>query len=303
MNKQKNIKFIVDTSVRIMSSLSLRSLHILGKILGLALWYFLPKRKKYAIDTISKRLHLDKKNARQIAKQSYINTGYSFLELFYVGRFGIKELNKTLTIENSEIYQKLRTIQRPIVIVTAHLGAWELLAGLLGDCKDDKEAQVIVRHMKNPIISEAVFKLRAANGAEVLDSRHVAPKVLKTLAKNGISGFLVDHNTKLREAIFLPFLEEQAAVNSGPAILALRARAIVFPVFLIRSFDKKTKKPHYTLRLEEPLDTKTLNGSLREQIHYVAEYYTQAVEKYIKQYPEQWFWMHRRWKTRENQNK
>ncbi len=111
--------------------------------------------------------------------------------------------------------------------------------------------------------------------------------------QGGIACFLVDHNTMRRESVFLPFIGETAAVNMGPAMLALRAKALIFPIFL-----RREPGGTYLLRMEDPLDTALLQGPLAKRVREAAAFYTKAMEKQVLDAPEQWFWMHRRWKTR-----
>ena len=107
-----------------------------------------------------------------------------------------------------------------------------------------------------------------------------------------MTAFLVDHNTSRSEAVFLPFLGKTAAVNKGPALLAVRAEALVFAVFLRREGED------YVFHIEELMDTATMDGGHEANMRAVARAYTEAVERMIRLAPEQWFWMHNRWKTR-----
>jgi KDO2-lipid IV(A) lauroyltransferase len=108
-----------------------------------------------------------------------------------------------------------------------------------------------------------------------------------------MTAFLVDHNCSREEAVFLPFLGKTAAVNMGPALLALRSKALVLPVFLLRE-----EGMQYRFQVGEALDTATLTGTREEKIRAIARFYTRAVEHMVHERPEQWFWMHKRWKTR-----
>ena len=126
----------------------------------------------------------------------------------------------------------------------------------------------------------------------MIGHRNAAMSVIRALHKNGIVAFLVDHNTSSSEAEFLPFLHDEAAVNMGPALLAVRAKALVWPVVLAREGDD------YVFQMKEPLDTATLEGTREEQIKAAAAFYTKAIEDFIREKPEQWFWMHDRWKTK-----
>jgi KDO2-lipid IV(A) lauroyltransferase len=90
----------------------------------------------------------------------------------------------------------------------------------------------------------------------------------------------------------MPFLGEEAAVNAGPALLAVRGKALVWPVVLVR------EGKDYVFRLLKPLDTAELTGTREENIQTAARFYTDAIEEFIREHPEQWFWMHDRWKTK-----
>ena len=93
-------------------------------------------------------------------------------------------------------------------------------------------------------------------------------------------------------AVCLPFLGAEAAVNKGPAVLAIRAKALVWPIALIRDGDR------YRIIIEEPLDTALLEGDAEEKALAVAAFYTEANERMVRRAPDQWFWMHNRWKTK-----
>ncbi len=120
--------------------------------------------------------------------------------------------------------------------------------------------------------------------------RMAAPAVLRALKKNGVAAFLVDHKPNKAESIELPFFNSMTAVNMGPALLAVRGQALIIPVFLNRN------KDGYNFYVYDALDTKELVGSNEEKIAAAALFYTKAVEKHVRAFPEQWFWMHDRWK-------
>ena len=139
---------------------------------------------------------------------------------------------------------------------------------------------------------DGLRRLRSAHGAGVVGHREATFPVLRVLRKNGYAAFLADHNTSRSEAFFLPFLGEEAAVNKGPAVLAVRAKALVWPLVLIRDGDR------YRMLMEEPLDTALLEGTADEKALMAATYYTEAIERMVRRAPDQWFWMHNRWKTK-----
>lgn len=258
--------------------------------IGTILWYFLRSRRKIAIESIQKHLNLSQSKAKEIARESFRQNALSFLETAFIPLFGFH--HPLIEVTNAELKQKMSNGEYPVVAVTAHIGAWELLAGLFGDYPKEYPHIVVVRHYKNKAINDFTIQMRSSRGSQILGHRDAVMPILRALKKKGMVAFLVDHNTSHSEAIFLPFLGELAAVNKGPALLALRAEAHIFSVFLIR------KDEHYVIHIEDLLDTKKLQGDREIKIETIARAYTQAVERIVRLAPEQWFWMHKRWKTR-----
>ncbi|MCT4534866.1 lysophospholipid acyltransferase family protein [Halodesulfovibrio sp.] len=277
------------------TKMTVHSSKVLGSALGTVMWTCLPKRRKLAIEAIQRHLNVNSEKAIEIGKKSFIHNCRSFLEIFLVPKVN-KQFIDDLVIQDPEnAFRTFVETNSPIIATTAHMGAWEVLAGLLGEIgtiKHRAQPLVVVRTNKNKDLNELIFKLRGGRGAAVLSHRNAVFGVLRSLKKKGIAAFLVDHNTKRKEAIFTDFLGETAAVNSGPAFLALRGKAVVLPAFLVRN-----EQGGYTFIIEPALDTETLEGTREEKLQQITRFYTDAVERIVRKYPEQWFWMHKRWKT------
>lgn len=263
----------------------------LAACLAFCFWHAVPSRRKEAVRAIETHLKVSHEDAVRIARESFRQNFLSFLEILHAGKF-FTEKSVSL-LHTPETRAILQAETAPIVIATAHLGSWEMMPGLATDLLPDRVGMVIVRSQKNPVLNRLVAALRGARGMLVIDHRKASAVVLPKLRDKGVAAFLVDHNTSRREAVFLPFLEDTAAVNIGPASLALRTKAAVFPVFLLRD-----GKGGHILHLLPPLHTAALTGSVKERVETIAAFYTDAVASMVRRYPEQWFWMHRRWKTR-----
>ena len=268
----------------------------MGVLMGRLIWRLVPSRRELAINNIMTHLGKGREEAERIAFESFIHNMRSFLEIVLTRNFGLDSPN--LRFDPPELFEELKNCQRPIVAATAHFGSWELLASLLGQVYEEpRPRMVVVRRYPDPAVQEFIASCREATGAEMVGHRQAAMGVIRALHKNGIAAFLVDHNAMRREALFMPFLGEEAAVNAGPALLAVRGKALVWPVVLVR--DGK----NYVFRLQKPLDTATLTGTREENIHTAAKFYTEATEAFILEHPEQWFWMHDRWKTKASNEK
>lgn len=282
-------------AITILRVLGYSGIKRLSAILGQLLWHISASRRNLAINSVQKHLEVSREQATRIAKESFSSCFQSFMEIVLVKSFSLAG-NPNL-LEPDEKFIAVIKNSRPMVMITAHIGAWELLAGILPEFRPEYPRIVVVRNQKNLAANELIYRMRGAAGGEVVGHRNASGPVLQTLRKNGTTAFLVDHNTSRQEAIFLPFLGEDAAVNFGPALLALRAKALVAPIFLIRQPQNK-----YKLIVGDALDTAALQGSIAEKSKQIAEFYTKTVEDIIRLYPEQWFWMHRRWKTRPPQS-
>ena len=280
-------------TANLFSLLPWKALRVMANCMAFLFWYAAPSRRREAIQAIQKHMRLSPEEARRIARQSFRENFLSFLEIFHAGRFFTDQYVSTVYTPETKACFQAETA--PMVIATAHIGSWEMMPGLASDLSPAKQSMVVVRSQKSRVINRIMAELRGARGMMAVDHRHASETVLPKLRAGGLAAFLVDHNTSRKEAVFLPFLEDTAAVNIGPASIALRTKAAVYPVFLIRD-----GKGGHILHMLPPLKTAELQGSIKERIRVIAAFYTDAVAEIIRQYPEQWFWMHKRWKTREN---
>lgn len=265
----------------------------IGRGIGRVMWYCLPSRKKLATESIDYHVPDRKKPAEEMAYSSFLHSGQSFLELFMARKFDYRFMSSRVRIASPENLEYIKKVDRPIVATTGHFGAWELLAGIMRLNFNDRESQIIVKEPKDPGLNSILKHCRSYFGVQVVSKDNATFKVLRCLKRKGVSAFLVDQNTVRSKALFLPFLNDYAAINIGPALLAIRSNALIWPAFMCREPNTR-----YTFYSFEPLDTRDLTGSTQERVEKAALFYTQAVEDMVKKFPEQWFWMHKRWKTR-----
>ena len=190
----------------LLGKLGFSRIRSLAKGLGSLLWTCLPKRRRLATESIARHLELSQATAESLARASFTHNARSFLE----------SSHPLLDVERPDLLERLKRGERPSVITTAHLGAWELLASLLGDVSDHPRLTV-VRTYKNKLMDYVTTRLRSSHGADVIGHREAAFPVLRALRKNGYAAFLADHNTSRSEAFFLPFLGEES--TKGPLSL------------------------------------------------------------------------------------
>ena len=172
-----------------------------------------------------------------------------------------------------------------VLIATAHLGNWELSAfahALLTEPMD-----VMVRPLDNPFIDELVEQRRTLSGNRLIYKWDGARAVLRALRNNAAVGILIDQNTTAAEGVFVDFFGKAACANVGFARLAYHSQAAVIPGFAI--WDETRHR--YTLHFLPAVEMTGDEAADTRRLHRV-------IESIIRQYPDQWMWIHRRWKTR-----
>ncbi|MBV9506329.1 MAG: lysophospholipid acyltransferase family protein [Acidobacteriia bacterium] len=196
-----------------------------------------------------------------------------------------ENLDRWIRFEGSGHFENALASGRGVLFATAHLGNWELSA--FAHALAVSPMHVVVRPLDNPLLDRLIERRRALCGNHIISKREPARPILKALAANQAVGILIDQNASLDSSVFVDFFGLPAAASTGFARIAARSGAIVIPGFALWSEAER----RYILRFDPPL---ALSGdSLRD---------TQALqsrlEAVIRQYPDQWLWIHRRWKTR-----
>jgi KDO2-lipid IV(A) lauroyltransferase len=196
-----------------------------------------------------------------------------------------ENLSRWIRCEGQEYFEQARREGRGVLFATAHLGNWELSAyahALLA-----APMNVVVRPLDNPQIDALVERRRGLSGNRMIFKKDFARSILKALGANEAVGILVDQNSSPDAGVFVDFFGVKACAGTGFAKLAAHSGASVIPGFALWSEEER----RYVLRFYPPVE---MTGD--------AERDTQAVEskleEVIRQYPDQWLWIHRRWKTR-----
>jgi len=181
--------------------------------------------------------------------------------------------------------------ERGAVVLTAHLGNFELLAyahGLLGH-----PITLVHRPMRNPLVDDAITTLRARAGTVSLAKKTAAKAALRALRDHAIVAIPADQNQTRRYGVFVDFFGVPAATTPGPARLAMLSRVPVVPVFLVREGESDR---HRIVVLPEIELVRT--GDREADIVTNTQRCSAVVEDMLRRHPDQWIWFHKRWKTR-----
>jgi KDO2-lipid IV(A) lauroyltransferase len=202
-----------------------------------------------------------------------------------------QDLQRVVECEGIEHIDAARKSGRGIILFTGHVGAWELSSFALS--LFGYPLSFLVRRIDNPKIEALVDRARTRLGNRTIDKRSAAREMLQILQGGGTLGILVDLNTLDREGIFVDFFDVQASTTFMLAKLALRTEASVIPVFV--PWDRQRRR--FLLKIDEPIRFER-SGDADEDVRRLTQLFTNVVEKYVRRYPDQWLWIHRRWKTR-----
>lgn len=180
---------------------------------------------------------------------------------------------------------------RGVIFLTGHLGAWELLS--FGWSALEYPISFLVRPIDNPRIEEMIESVRTRFGNRAIDKKNAARESLRVLREGGTLGILSDLNTQTREGVFVPFFGRLACTTAGIATLALKTDAIVIPTCAV--WDKERKR--YFFHGDPPVEL-VRTGDRQKDVEINTARFAEAIERLVRRYPDQWLWIHRRWKTR-----
>ena len=197
----------------------------------------------------------------------------------------------TLDEGSQELYHRVKEEKRGVLITTGHLGNWELLVYAFAALHEP--IAYLARPLDNPLIEDLTVRIRTRFGNTPINKSNSAMLAIKLLRDGGILGVLADVNVHPKEGVFVPFFGADACTSAGPAMLALRTDALIVPFFCV--YDS-TEKRYRIVRgdILEPVKT----GDRERDIIETTRLYTAEIERIIRQYPDQWLWIHKRWKTR-----
>ena len=234
---------------------------------------------------------LDDAEKERIVRGCFDSLGRILGEFPHLHQIPRDQLYEFVHSEGLEHLEAAKTNGGPIIFYTAHLGFWELTSFWVGACW--QPFTFLVRRLDNDLIEEMIDKVRCRFGNKTIDKTAVSRQALRMLNQGGILGMLPDVNMLAREGVFVDFFGTPASTTSMMAKLALRTNALVIPVY--SPWDEQRKK--FLLQVEPPIAIER-SGDDNTDVHNLTAAIMASIEKFVRQYPEQWLWIHKRWKTR-----
>jgi KDO2-lipid IV(A) lauroyltransferase len=263
----------------------------LGAGLGAVAYRLLPGRRQVVLANLALVLGdgLSAGQRAALARECFRHLGITAVECCRLF-FGCPEtLLARVRVQGLEHLRAAVALGRGVFYLTAHFGNWELLAAahrLTG-----LPLSVVVRPLDNPYLESVLARARERSGLRVVPKRQAIPGVRAAIRRGESVGILLDQDAG-RAGAFVPFLGQLASTSRSLAILALKTRAPVIPAFIRRLPDSA-----HELVLESPVPV-AVTGDLEHDIRENTARFAAAIERHVRAHPEQWFWVHRRWKTR-----
>lgn len=228
---------------------------------------------------------------RAITRGVYRSLGRLLAECARFPRLDSENIRKIVAYDGLEHYQAAVARGRGVLFLTAHLGPWEL--GAFAHALYGYPIHILYRPLDNARLNRLVNRYRTLSGNQLLDKRDAARGLIAALSRNETVGILADQNTSLEEGVFVNFFGTPASTTAGIARVALHTGAAVVPAFCV--WDAPTRR--YRIQFDPPLAF-TMSGDRERDVHAATQQMASIIEKYIRRYPDQWLWIHRRWKTR-----
>ena len=228
---------------------------------------------------------------RRIVRGVYRNLGRMLAEFAHFPRYSRQNVAQVITYDGFENYAEAVRRGRGVLYLTGHLGAWEL--GAFAHSVYGHPLHVLIRALDNPSLNELVNRYRTLAGNRILEKRDFLRGILEALRKNEVVGILIDQNASLQDGAFVQFFGVPASTATGLAKIALRAEAAVVPAFAFWD----AALGHYRLRFDPPLEL-VRTGDSEQDVVANTQLFTHVLEQHIRCHPDQWLWIHRRWKTR-----
>jgi KDO2-lipid IV(A) lauroyltransferase len=228
---------------------------------------------------------------RKILRRLFTGLGRQLAEFCLFPRYTRENVARVAVHDGMENYEAARARGKGVLFLTGHVGGWEI--GSFVHSIVGYPMQMVVRELDNPYVNELVTRYRCLHGNQVVDKDEFARGLLAAMRNAETVGILMDTNMTPPQGVFVNFFGVPACTASGLARVALKTGAAVVPGFTL--WDPQLGK--YRVQLSPALELIS-TGNYEADVIANTELFTNVIERYARRYPEQWLWVHRRWKTR-----
>ncbi len=263
---------------------------VIGGWLGMLAYRLATQQRRLACEHIQQALDIsDEDTIKTIVKQCFSNLGKNVVEFMLFRRMNPKQIQQSVSFEGVQHVENALAVGKGAIILTGHFGNWELLAASISTTVSPLTP--IVRELRSPRLNVLVSKYREKAGYSTIDRNTGVRQALRCLRSNNLLGIVADVDTSVN-GVFVDFFGKPAYTPYSPIAFALKTGAAILPSFIVRQADGT----HQAI-IEPPLTLERCDDKEKELVINTQKY-TKVIESYIRKNPEQWIWMHQRWKTR-----
>jgi KDO2-lipid IV(A) lauroyltransferase len=227
----------------------------------------------------------------RILRGEFTSLGRQLAEVCQFPRYTAENVDHVIVYDGFENYERAYARGKGVLFLTAHFGGWELSA--FAHSLHGHWMHIVVRPLDNVYLDSLVRSYRTMHGNKIVDKNDFVRGLLAAMSHQEVVGILMDTNMTPPQGVFVDFFGIPACTASGLARIALRTDAAVVPGFTI--WDPVLRK--YRLRFDPAVEL-IRTGDNEADIVANTQVFTKIIEDYVRRYPEQWLWVHRRWKTR-----
>lgn len=262
----------------------------LGRGVGLIFGSVVRHHRKDAQDALERSFpEKSPREIRSILQKMYSNLGIVAVETLRLPYVSEDYLQKHIEWKGRNNLEEALKEGRGALVMTGHLDNWELVSAI-SPKELEVPAAVVAKEIKGGVAQTFMEWLRSRYGLRILPAKKSYRKCLEALKRNELLGFVIDQNMIDREGEFVDFFGRPASTTLGLAHLASRSGAPVVPVIPVR-----TKGGYHEITFLPPLDPPA--SSDKKDLVAATQEYTRIIENAIRDNPDQWIWIHRRWKT------
>jgi KDO2-lipid IV(A) lauroyltransferase len=233
---------------------------------------------------------LDENERETIGRRNFSHLARVMLELPYLRKLSATNVDRFVTFVGAEHFLTALDKGKGLLFLTSHFGNWEMMA--LAFSLKYRPAYIVVRPLDNPFLDRLVNGMRSRGRNQLVDKKGSVRRVLRLLRQGEIVALLMDQNVDWYEGVFVPFFRDIACTSKALTVIALRTGAPVVPVYNVRQPDGRYRV------IFEPEIPLVITGDKTRDMEETTALLNRIIESYVRRYPEQWFWVHQRWKTR-----
>jgi len=271
--------------------LPLRVALCVGDALGLLIYAFWRSRRNIALDNLRGAVERGAltltEDPRVVIRRNFRNLGKFVIEVIkiYYG-FG-DSIFRTVELRGAENVAKAQRKGKGIMFITGHCGNWELMAVYVSMVLI--KGKIIARKQNNEYLNRFIERTREKFGNYIIYKQGALKQILTSLRKNETVALLIDQSVIKSEGIIIHFLGKNAYAMKTPAIIARKTGAAVVPLFI-----RRTETGHI-IEIQKEIPLAVAEDAETAQLHDTINF-SKPIEDYIKNYPSDWLWIHRRWK-------